>query len=345
MKVFKKILGTVIFLGIGILLFQRISYLLRPIDQAFYREGVTGFYGEDKNTLDMVVLGSSAADRFFNTPVFWEENHLTSYNLTTADQSCFMLEHLIDEVKKTQSPQLYIIETRKFVNAKGKDSYKKRFYNVINNMKYSWNRIDLINYLVDDWQERMDYYFDISSYHDNWEQFSYENLRYGKNEYKAPGKDWVNIGKISGIEPPKLVPVEEGKADPIAKESEEALRSLLKKCQEEDIPVLFVATPYAISKSAQRKNMYLSKIIEEAGFHFLDCHQYMEEIGLDFSQDYYDPRHANVIGTEKITRFVGKYIQENYQLSTEHSEKQTAEWNEYAKRNRIEAEALKAEAS
>lgn len=343
MRILKKILGTVIFFGIGILLFQGISYLLRPIDRDFYRKDIAGFYGEEKNSLDVAVFGSSSVDRYFNNPVLWEENKLTSYSLASANQSCFILEHLIDEVEKTQSPQLYIVETRKFIQAEGKNSYSDRFSNVIDNMKYSWNRVKLINYMIDDWEERVNYYFDIISYHDSWEYFAYENLQYAANAYKDPQKGWVNVAKIRKAKEPKIISPEEGKPVPIASECEEALRSLLKKCREEKIPVLFVATPFAISEKGQQKNMYIASIIEEAGFQFLDCNQYIKEMGLDFSQDFYNPKHANMLGTEKITRFIGNYIQENFDLSTEHSEKVTADWNEYAQRNRTEAEALKAE--
>lgn len=337
MNKLKRILGTVAFLGIGLLLFVAVSYLLRPAEVDFYRSDMTGFYGEKDNSLDVVVFGSSAANRYLNNPVLWEETNLTSYDLTTAGQSCFLLEQFIDEVEKTQSPQLYVIETRRFIRSKNKEANSEKFGFVIDNMKYSVNRIKMINHMVDSWSERVNYYFDIIAYHDSWENFSYENLRYISNDYDNPTKGWENIPNIKKTSAPKMVS-QDSKPKAIADESEEALRSLLKKCKEENIPVLFVATPYKIGKSDQRKNLYIKQIIEEAGFHFLDCNQYIDEIGLDFSVDFYNPNHVNMWGSDKVTRFIGNYIQDNYQLSTEHEEDVTEDWNQYAEQNRLEVE-------
>lgn len=53
MKNFKRIFGTITFWGIGILLFQAVSYMLRPVDSNFPRGKMTGFYGEETDSLDI----------------------------------------------------------------------------------------------------------------------------------------------------------------------------------------------------------------------------------------------------------------------------------------------------
>ncbi len=341
MEIVKKIVGTIVFFGIGVLLFQAVSYTLRPLDKNFYREAVTGFYAEEEDSLDVVGLGGSSLFCFFDNVRFWEEFGLTSYNLSTASQSNFMFEYLIDEVEKNQSPQLYIIETRRFLLAENKETRSERFCFVIDNMKYSWNRIKLINHMTDDWQERINFYFDIASYHDTWETFTYENLKYIDNEEPTGAKGRVSKEKVKKVKFPEMVPIEQDKEIAISQESEEALRSLLAKCREDDIPVLFIATPWSIDEENQRKNMYIKRIIEDAGFDFLDCNQYRDEIGLDRKTDFWDTRHTNMIGGAKVTRFLGNYIQENYKLSTEHSEEVTEKWNQTVEENSIDLYALR----
>lgn len=348
MKVFKKIVGTVAFLGIGIVLFFGVSYMLRPVDDNskndnFFRKGLPGFYGEEKDSLDVVLFGSSAISHFMNNPVLWEEYSLTAYNLGSSNQSCYALELMIDEVQKTQSPQLYIVETRKFLFAEDKSTNQKSFPYLFDNMNYSLKRLEVINYLYDDWGQRLNSYLDIISYHDSWEDFSYDNLKYIDNKIDNPTKGWKTRKKIKKFKYPELLPVEEANELPIAPATEEALVSLMKKCKKENIEVLFLATPWKINEESQRKNMYLSRIIEENGFQFLDCNQHVDEIGLDFTRDYWDTRHTNVFGSEKVTKYIGNYIQENYHLSTEHTEKVTEKWNEVAEQNQVERQALKDE--
>lgn len=346
MKTVKRVLGTGVFLGIGLLMFVAVSYMLRPVKvktkvDNFYRVGFTGFYEEEKNSLDIVSFGASGLSYFMDNPMLWDEFQLTAYNLGTSNQSCFILEHMIDEVEKTQSPQLYIVETRKFLFAEEKSYNKKSFPYVIDNMKYSWNRIKLINYLTDDWEERLNYYFDIISYHDSWEDFSSKNLEYLDNEIENETKGWKTQKKIKKMKLPQVLPVAEEDAVAIPTAAEAALVSLMEKCKKENIQVLFLATPWKIDKESQQKNKYIEGLVEEAGFQFLDCNQYIEEIGLDGDTDFWDRKHTNVIGAEKVTRFVGNYIQENYELSTEHSEEVIVAWNQIAAENRAEAQSIK----
>lgn len=340
-KVFKKILGTVIFLLIGIVLFVHISYLLRPTNNAFFRSEFTGFYGEEEDSLDIVSIGSSALYRYLDSPYLWKEYGLTSYNVGTPSQSCFFVEDLIDEIHKTQHPQLIIVETRRFLSPKSKSVNSDRFCMVHDNMKYSWNRIQLINSVMDSWKDRINAYFDIITYHDSWEELSYDTLEYIDNEKSHKYKGWKFADEVQAVEAPEIISGDETVAIPEI--AEEALVSLMEKCQKEDIQVLFVATPWQIDTERQMKNNYIGNLVEEYGFQFLDCNQYLDEIGLDFERDFYNPKHTNLVGAEKVTEFIGNYIEENYDLNIEHTQAVTDDWNHMLEEYDVKAEEVKAE--
>lgn len=107
---------------------------------------------------------------------------------------------------------------------------------------------------------------------------------------------------------------------PIAEEAEEALISLLEKYENSDTKILFVASPWPISKKVQQRNLYIKDIIEGKGYTFLDMNHYFDEIGIDFSVDFYDALHTNVVGSEKVSKFFGQYLLDNYDMNLEHSE-------------------------
>lgn len=340
MKILKKVLGIIVFWGIGIFLFVTISYLLRPVNDDFFRERVTGFYAEDDETLDIVTTGSSAMYFYFNNPYLWGEFGLTSYNFATPSQSNFLLEDLVDEVLKTQSPQLFVVETRKMILAEEKSLNSNRFTFVHDNMKYSWNRIELINSLYDTWPERFSAYLDILTYHDSWEEFTEENLQFYDNERAHELKGWKNYKKVTKIKAPVI---EEGtETAAISEVSEKALIQFMNKCKEENIQVLFLATPWKIGKENQKKNRYLGELIESYGFQFLDCNLYFEEIGLDVEHDFYNKTHTNMVGAEKVTKFVGNYILEHYDLNLEHSAEVTENWNRVLDTYNTQAEEIRA---
>ena len=128
---------------------------------------------------------------------------------------------------------------------------------------------------------------------------------------------------------------------PISKEVEEALVSLLEKCDEEGIEVLFTATPWIIDEKYQKKNLYIKNIIEEKGYKFLDMNQYYEEIGLDFAVDYYDTNHTNTVGAEKVSKFFGQYLLDNYDMNLEHGEDIKIEWDAACEAYNAEAEPIR----
>ena len=343
MKKLKNLFGTIVFLGIGIFLFTKVSYMFRPLDDNFFRRVVTGFYAEEEDSLDIVGIGASTLYFYLNNPVLWENHQWTSYNLSTAGQSNFMIEGILDEIKKTQDPQLYIIEVRMFLNRDKKEDLTHRFNNMLDNLTYSANRYKLINHMVDDWDKRFQYYFDIGSYHDSWEDFTVENLKFADNVEKNPTKGWKNRKRIKKLKLPKLMPKEEVEPMPISPECEEALVSLLEKCKRENLPVLFLATPWKTTEEIQSKSKYLAEMIEEAGYPYLDCNYYYDEIGIKGSQDFFDRVHANMLGSEKVTTFVGQYIEENFQLSSDHPKELIEEWDALVVANKAEADAIRAE--
>ena len=144
MKRVKQILGTGVFLTIGLVLTVLTSYVLRPIDYGVARIRAIGFYGEKKNSLDIVGFGSSAMYRYVNSPELYAQQRYTSYMLASGDQPAYIVPELIDEVLRTQSPQLLLIETRKFVRWNGEKVKDNRFRIIADNLKYTPNRFYMI---------------------------------------------------------------------------------------------------------------------------------------------------------------------------------------------------------
>ena len=83
-----------------------------------------------------------------------------------------------------------------------------------------------------------------------------------------------------------------------------------------------------ITEEEQQMENYVKRIIEEAGFPYLDGNQHVKEIGLDYGTDFYNDKHTNVAGAEKFTTWLGDYIAEHYDISSEHSKKIVQSWDQ-----------------
>lgn len=324
MKKFKTLVATAVFLVIGVVLLIVTSYMLRPTDKNFFRARVTGFYAEEKDSLDIIAFGSSAIYRYLDNPYLWEQQGYTSYSLATAGQPIFVLEHLIEEAEKSQSPQLLVIETRKFAFTDDDEINESRLRLVTDNMKHSWNRISLINKTVPKWEDRLTYYFDLALYHENWENLSDKSLKYADNEKPNLLKGWSHVGRNKHLETPDVADITE--ESPISETSEKELLHIIEICKKKNIEVLFVATPWEITEVTHKKDNYIKRIVEENGCRFLDGNVYLDEIGLDYDVDFYNEKHTNSIGARKFTKFLGEYIRENYDIQSEHSQAVIDSW-------------------
>lgn len=336
-KNWKNIVGSLVFLTLAVVMLTGISYILRPTDRAMNRSVFTGFYAEEENSLDVVTLGSSAIYRFFNNPYLWEEFGITSYNMATSTQQVNVADNLMKEVLKTQKPKVFVVETRQFVKVREEEDLEDVYYRrVTDNLNYSLDRIRLINEVETDWEKRFQLYFDIISYHGEWENVGFQRLGNFDNKSVQKLKGWESLVYVKEIKKPNIDSDIDPK--PIEPELEEELIKLMDFAKENEIEILFVATPWRISKDRQAKNIYLGNVIRENGFEFLDCNQYMDEIGVDFSTDYYDPSHMNVWGSEKVTKFIGQYLKDNYDLDVEHTEETIRSWDEVVNEYKIQIE-------
>ena len=342
MKIVKKLSFLLVFVVLVGALLVPVSYMLRPADgpNEEIRNRMTGFYAEPEDSLDAVVVGSSAVYRYVNNPQLWQETGITSYNFATPGFSIFLLEDLIDEVNKTQSPEVIIVDARKFMLTENDNFKKNRFQQLVSNIKYSWNRCEMINKLIDDPIERMYYYLDIMIYHDNWETLTLDSIEYADNEREDVMKAWQNIDKIEVLDSVDVTGLTTEKS--LSKEAEDTLISLLEKCKNEDINILFVSAPWQIDDNNQMQSLYMQKIVEEYGFNYLDMNIIIEELGLDFETDFYNKRHVNAYGAEKVTEYLGEYLENNYNFEYTHTDSVVEAWDQAAKLNQEEMDLLKA---
>lgn len=328
MKVLKRIAVMILFVVAVVALLVPLSYAVRPLDQQNKgtRNRITGFYAEQEDSLNVVIVGSSAIYRFINNVHIYENEDITSYNFATASLSVFLIEDVIDEILKTQSPELLVIDIRQYFKTNDDVIDEKPTQYLYNNMKYSGTRIKMVNRLYRDLNviERIPYYFDIALYHDNWDQILKYGTEYMTNEREHPMKGVQIVDQVKAFDQVNVEHVTEEKA--ISEAAEEALRALLEKCKNENIQVMFLCTPYKVSENRQMESNYARRIVESYGFDYLDMNLVIDDIGLDFATDFYDSDHVNVWGSDKVSAYLGDYLSENYEFDTEHEEEVVQSW-------------------
>ncbi len=308
---FKQLLKSIFFIVIAAFLLVHVTYAIRTNGDV--KDRFVGFYAEKNNTIDAVIVGSSPVYPCFVTPKIYGDMGITMYPLSSNMQRPVATKYLVKEALKSQKPELFIFEMRMWT-ASDEDLLGNMAHTreVTDNLKYSLNRIDTINAMVDDPDERLSYYFDIFKYHSNWRTLAlWSQLRTCFYSYPDELKGYVPAGTVGPGSESEFAKVLEREQMPA--EQEAYLRDLLDYLKDNDLEALFVISPYVVKEDEQKKINYMSDIVAEYGYPFLDMNQHQDEIGLDYASDFKDyGTHTNVAGASKVTDYFEKYIKENY---------------------------------
>ncbi len=321
------ILKIVIFALLFGLIFVTLTYIMKPINVNL--KNIAGFYGEEENTLDIVYIGGSAAFVYWEPLKAYEEYGIASYNYAINSAQAENYLYSIKEVLKTQDPELIIIDARAFQYRDdiGRGPTRSHYYNFTTGLPFSKNRFDYIENSVPQYlkEDTLAYHFDLIKYHTRREDFDFKTsikmmLGTYTNEYKGFGF----YPRVATIKKQDFETTEELA---VSEETEKILNDLLDFMKTVDTKFLFVVSPYSMPTKDKQKFNYVQKIIEEAGYPFLDANEYYEEMELDFNTNLYDVNHVNIFGADKYTQFLSNYLKENYNLPDRREDPTYESWD------------------
>lgn len=332
-----KIVRVVLFVIIAALLFVYLNRVFTIGNSDSNKQIFNGFYAEEEQTIDVMYLGTSATNRYFIPPKAYNDEGIAAFDLATMGLPMFFVPDLIDEVEKTQSPQLYIIELRNVLKTKN-DITDAHIRRVTDSMPASANKYEALGKALEYTEgatgERsnidespVDYLIPIVKYHSRlssgeiaWEDFMPWTV---KNTTKGYVLSDLTLQQ-KAYEPPEY----SDEYKKLAPEMEEALNAVLDRCDELDAEVLFVLSPYAMRKNVQAKFNTAIEIVEARGYTVLDCNhkEVTDEIGIDWQHDLYNSKHVNYVGAEKYTEYLLEYLTENYDLPDRRGDAKYDSW-------------------
>ncbi|MDD5795478.1 MAG: hypothetical protein PUD24_00890 [Oscillospiraceae bacterium] len=316
LKIYGKRTLKILSLVIAVVLF--IGFTQNRFDNNKIR--IDGFYLEEKNSLDVVLLGASEVYTDFSSAMAYDEYGFTSYPYAIESNPLALYKSQIKEILNYQTPKLFVIEMNTAASyGEGKDISVVNDVNLrryTDNMPLSQNKIDTVNEFSGE-DDMLSYYLPFIKYHGdplNFYRCFYEtrmnftgySLLKGvstKTE-KSPGDGAYNLqGDTSTAE---LIP-----------EYEKELREFLDFCKEENLDnVLFVRFPHRVTNDKryqrfQRGNR-VGEIISQYGYDYLNFENSYEAFDLDFNNDFYNDDHMNIYGQQKFTEYFGRILQNDY---------------------------------
>ena len=331
----KKIISSMIFLVILALLFVYITNVFRP-SEGYNRSHIWGM--ESQENLDAVYIGGSACFVYWQPLRAWNDCGFTSYNYAVDGLDATSIEYMIKNVEKRMQPELYIIDVRPF-QLWTEEGNIGPLRSVADNWSVlSYNRFNLISnffnkHVVND--SPISYFLDITNYHSNQKVLESSNSWNYASEYEPNyNQGWEWIDRYQYLEAPQEF--ETLDKTEMLESNKKTLIELCEYGKKHKLNLLFVVCPYYIEREHQEAYNSIEDIVSSYDYNFLNANQYYDEIGIDFSKDFYNRRHVNCFGAEKYTVFLEKYIIENYEMLDHRDDDDYALWNKQYEKFREE---------
>lgn len=309
------------------------------------RERIKGFYDEDKNSLDVVILGASEVYSDFAPGYAYEHSGVTSYLFATQANTILNYKSELKNILDRQDPDLIVIELNGalYGNEETKElTAEANLRNYADNVPLDSIKIDWLKQNQPD--NVIEYLFPIIKYHGVWEDFP-DNMVYQKTimQNRTRGYNYLKgVLNETGIfvndsrSMNSMLPDIDDK-EPLEPIAEKALRELLQYCKDEGLTdkVVFARFPHiVVTRTYNRylRNNTVADIVAEYGFDYINLERDFAVTGLDETTDFYNLDHLNVYGQKKFTAFFTDYLTEHYGVKpADLSNSQKDEWEECAR--------------
>lgn len=306
------------------MLLDRIYTILSWKDTAGdYYSSVNSYYELEDDVVDVLFLGSSHCYCSVDPSVLWDKYGIASFNLAISGQDFAGTYYTLKEALKTQKPQLVCMELF-YSNRTGYQVDGNLYRNTLP-FKFSKNSYEVVDSLVQDEERKKDLWLRWPILHTRYKELQEEDFRIKSPTYLGYRVEFAtnDVGSLPLYTGNEILELPE--------ERNEWLLKIVNLAKENDIQLCFFIAPYVASEEDQKLWKAVKKLAEEEDIPVLDMVELSGELGLDTRSDFCDWQHTNYYGAQKVSKYLGAYIKENYNLEDYRGQEVYALWDENSK--------------
>ncbi|MDE7246300.1 MAG: hypothetical protein K2N43_00260 [Lachnospiraceae bacterium] len=284
-----------------------------------------GFYDLEKDSADVIFLGSSHGVTSFVPQEIYNQYGITSYNLSTDEQGVVTSYYWLKEALRYQSPKAVVLECYfcfPYYVDEPLNSDETATRKAFDFMRWSTVKAEAVKTIceLDENQDVWSYYLPHLRYHERWlwEGFDRNDYTYrtmtNHSELKGYSPLRFYLGeKGEGFEPHDMT-TDVGCAE-MAPVMQEYLDKINHLCKEKEIPLILTITP------AVSANIEMCKAVQtyanENGCYFISFNEQNVYRQMDYQMDMdnCDDGHPNIWGAVKISGYMGEVLSEQFGIA------------------------------
>jgi hypothetical protein len=301
---------------LALLYFATLLFVPKYVSQS--REGnlVAEYYDEieARNSHQVLFVGDCEVYESFVPAKLWEEYGITSYIRGSAQQLIWQSYYLLEEMLEYETPEVVVFNVLAMKYGEPQNEAYNRMS--IDGMKWSKSKVGAINASMTEDETFVSYAFPLLRFHSRWKEVSAEDFEYLFTRDKVAHNGYMIQ---TGIKPMESNSKGGELMDyTLPASAFDYLNKMRELCDEKGVELVLVKSPTNTWKYWWYDE-WDAQISSYAQKHGLDYYNFInnEEIGIDWSQDTYDGGvHLNVWGAEKMTKYFGKILAENYGIES-----------------------------
>ncbi len=315
--------------------FLRILFVVLTLVSLWYWDGVMciknddgieqakAMYYQPKNTVDVVMMGSSHIHYDIDTGILWKKYGITSFDYSAAEQPLWITYHYLVEFCKYQDPKVVVLDL--FSPALRNEDYQYDWLlpNVLG-MRFSLNKLEMLNVSAEYFRIK-DFFPSFAVYHGRFNDLTHQDFIY-------PFQSQMDLVNFKGYKPvikvtPQQKPtITQQDSGVLSIKSEIYLQKIIDYTQKNNIELFLIVTPYITNDDQELIYNRVKEIAHMNNIEFNSTNYDYDKIGLDFEKDFMDTSHLNYSGAGKFTEYLGNELKSRFELPDHRGDQTYESW-------------------
>ncbi len=279
---------------------------------------IMNLYRQPKNSVDVLVVGTSLAYAGVNTNVLWQEYGIACYDLCGAELPFWTTYYLLREALKIQRPQLILLDAKAAVYTKEYSSHARTILSTFGILSPE-NRWGAIYACLKEKKDALNYILGLPAVHNRYTDVEAKDFIAppDNGERGETWKGFIEVDEKSEEELFRPTLTWNNVKQNITGNGETYVRKILALAQQEGIPLRIIAFPNPDYANDHKYYNKLWEIAGEYGVPYTNYNHYEDKsvrFGLRYSSDFADWQHLNVKGGIKFSVKLGQDLLELYDL-------------------------------
>ena len=321
----KRILGVILF---GAILFVSLSWVSSFLDKTDVDEKYKQFFAEENN-IDVIFMGTSHTYNTIMPQEIWNHWGIPSYNFGQSNCTIPITYYVLQMLDEYTDPSLVVIdlfgvfEYADIGNGKYRTDSRDQQRVQFDAFPLSSKKIEAVNDVFDDYEDRWDFLFKLAIYHNRWSEIGKANFE----PRNIPQKGAAFVLGHHAID--EYLLETDGTAFDIPPIGKDYIERIIGYCSERGIRLLFTYLPYVFDQAGEDAAASFEKYFAKNPRENVGYLNLLENDIINYHTDIYtDASHLNYIGAAAVTEWIGGYIAENYPDTVHRDDPEYASWDE-----------------